>query len=343
MEESLSVKNLVTRTERDPWNAVLGRRPDRYQIPQVGNTLIQQVDHALIERDLDRAFRSGIVFERWAQRLPHFHAKVPAVMASIYTACDLRDRALYKLQQAKRRVERQGCRECRAFYHHRSGRYLIYDHRPKESIREYNKAVALFEELDNPLETAKSLMGRGVAKYLLRLLEDGLADEERALDMIGTDSGIYIVVGSINASAILTSMGNNEAAREKIDHAQAMLKGMKNTERAKLIIRWIRSLLLERTGERADLKLAAQMMDRIAARMRHFEMKAELRVLLADRARVSRDPATTIRIASRAYELEESPRVMKKIERVIRSPTRENVVAWRKALDFYVPSFPASA
>lgn len=64
MEDDLSTKNLVTRTTHDPWNTVVGRRPRSYQIKEVGNTLIESIDHALFERDLEKAIMIGVVFEQ---------------------------------------------------------------------------------------------------------------------------------------------------------------------------------------------------------------------------------------------------------------------------------------
>ena len=341
--KNLATKNLVTRTETDPWNAVVGRRPNIYQIPQVGLSLIEQVDHALFERDMERAIRTGVILERWSQRDPHFRTKAPAVMASIYTVCNLNEIAERKLREAKQRIEKRHCLECEGIYHQRFGVHLIYTNQPRESVTQYDKAVALFEEVDNSFEIAKSLMGRGVAKSILGYFEDALIDEERALDIIGSDRGVYIVMGSINVSAILTKMGKSDIARQKIAETLEMVQGIGNMERPKLLLRWIKALLLEEKDSRNDLKLAGQMMDRIAVRMKKHEMKAELRVLLADRARIAKDPRTITRIARRAHELEETPHVIKLIEKVMREPTKDNIAAWRNALNSYVPPFPVAS
>lgn len=122
-----------------------------------------------------------------------------------------------------------------------------------------------------------------------------------------------------------------------------MLKGIKDIERPKLLIRWIKALLLEDKGKAEDMRRSGAMMDRIAVRMKNLEMKAELKVLLADRARVARNPTTIRRIASRAYDMEHLPHIMKLIEVVIKEPQREHITNWRNSLDAYIPPFPATA
>jgi hypothetical protein len=109
------------------------------------------------------------------------------------------------------------------------------------------------------------------------------------------------------------------------------------------LIRWLKALLLEEKGGREDLKIAGQMLDRIEGRMKSLGMQAELRPLLADRARIARDPGCIRRIASKAFDLEISGRVKPLIEEVIRNPTKAAIVAWRNGLDSYIPPFSTEA
>ena len=124
-----------------------------------------------------------------------------------------------------------------------------------------------------------------------------------------------------------------------IEETQEMLVGEDDLERPKLILRWIRALLLEAQEE---LKEAGEMIDRIEPRMRKLDMKPELRVLLADRARIAKLPATIKRIAKKALDMEDIPRIRELIEQAIQHPTRDNVLKWRNSLDAYVPPFPAT-
>lgn len=66
MGDDLSVKNLVGRTIRDPWKAVLGSRPNTYQISEVGTELTHQVDRALFERKIHTAITNCIILEKWS-------------------------------------------------------------------------------------------------------------------------------------------------------------------------------------------------------------------------------------------------------------------------------------
>ena len=341
MSEDHSIKILVAHTMTDPWNAILGRRPENYQIPEVGFTLMNMIDLAVFERDIEKAIVTGIIFEKWADRMSHFDCKAPAVMSTIYCIGGQMDIAELKVITAKNKV--YDCLDCEAHYLKRYAYYLVSDERPRESIQAYSQAVRLFEELGVPLEQAKCLMNRGLVKSFMHDYGSALADEETAMDLLSPDSGHYLVIGSINRANVLMKMGRQDEARNAVTESQSLLAGMKNVERPKLILRWTTALLLDLTGQEKDRKRAAQMLDRVEYRMRHLSMHREIRVLLADRALVARATRTIKQIARRALGNQISPRVRERIQDVLDDPTREKILKWRNALDSYVPPFVESA
>ncbi len=341
MGEEHSTKNLVSRTETDPWNAILGRRPGSYKMPEVGRTLMNTIDFAVFERRLEKAIVTGVVFEKWAENERHFACKAPAVMSTVYSINGMRNIAEEKLIQARKEIRR--CADCKAHYLKRNGIFLFHGRHLKESLWAYSQAVLLFEELQEDLEQAKCLMGRGIVKTVMHDYENGLDDQEAAMEILNGSSGHYIVVGAINSASILTHMGRLEAAREKVEEAQELLSGIKSVERPKLVLRWIKALLLEDTGEKKDRKLASQMIDRVEDRMRALDMQREIRVLLADRARIARAPHTIRRIARKALAMEDTEPVRTFIQAVIDNTSRGNIVRWRNALDSYVPPFSEAA
>ncbi len=329
-----SVKNRMTRTEKDPWVCILSRRPESYQIPEIGDVLIEAVDQALFERNLGNAIRNGVIFEKWSERDAHFRSKSHAVLGSVYTACDLPSLAREKLMEAK--SEAGNCSDCLAQYHKRMGTFLVYQGMTKEAIHAYGQSVRLFANEGRGLEEGKSLLNRGAARYILHDFRGGLKDEERAIALLGTNGGIHLIMASINLVAILAGMGESESACSKIEELQDMLKGQEGMDRARLVLRWIRALLLEANGE---YKNAGQLLDRVEGRLRKLDMVAELRVLLADRARIARRPATIRKVARKALEIEVSHKIRTMLERIIRKPTPEAIIDWRQALDSYVPPF----
>ncbi|MCP4662943.1 MAG: hypothetical protein GY856_46720 [bacterium] len=330
-----SVKNRMTRTEKDPWACILTRRPDSYRIPEIGDVLIEAVDYALFERKLDNAVRNGVVLEKWAERDTHFTSKAQAVLGSVSTACGALSLADEKLRRAKRGAG--GCSDCLAQYNKRMGTFLVYRGRPKEAVHAYDRAVKLFAGEGNEREEAQSLLGRGGARYVLQDFANGLEDEERAIALLGSAGGFHLVMASINMVAILTGMRRSESAYRKIEEVQNMLKGQERAERPRVLLRWIRALLLETKG---DYKNAGQVLDRVESRLKKLDMKPELRVLFADRARVARSPTLIRNIAKKALYIEDSQRIRSILERIIRSPTPEAIVEWRQALDSYVPPAP---
>ena len=338
MGDDLSIKNLVGRTERDPWTVLIGSRPENYRIREVGLSLIEGVDFALFKRDFHEAITAGVILEKWAEHDLHFDCQAAAVLSCYYSVTGLRSEAEKKLVTAKRKIP-PDCDECKAQYLKRIGTFYLYEHRHQEAYKSYARSARLFLDLGYEKEAGKSMLNQGAALFFMKRLDDALRDERKALELLGEEFSIHIIAASINIARILTELSQVELALSQIETTQEMLKGSERLERPRLILRWIRALLLEVQG---DLKNAGQIMDRIEIRMRSLDMKAELRVLLADRARIARQPSVIKRLAKKAYDIEEIPRVKKVIEKVMNDPTRENILAWRTALDSYIPPFPAT-
>lgn len=341
MVTDLSIKNLVGRTERDPWNAILGSRPEKYRISEVGLTLIEAVDFALFRRNLREAITSGVILEKWAGHDLHFDCKAAAVMASVYSVCGLRLEAEKMLVKAKRHgAPDSNCKEdCKAQYFKRNGTFLMYENRYRDACLLYGRSADLFLDLGEGKEAGKSLLNRGVALAAMKRFDDALEDENRALDLLGEEFSFHIIAAAVNIAAIFMELEQVDLALSQVSHVQDMLKGSDNLERPRLILRWIRALLLVLQG---DLKNAGEMIDRVEVRMKRLDMKFEHRVLLADRARIARQPSIIKRIAKKAYDMEDIPSVRKIIETVMREPTRENILAWRSSLGSYIPPFPVT-
>lgn len=338
MGMSLSKRNLVGRVERDAWKAVIGSRTESYQIDEVGVALIRSVDRALFERKTRDALRMGFILEKWAEHHIHFNAQAPAVMSSVYTVCQLYNDAEYTIVIAGKRVN-PGCKDCQAQYLKRLGTFYFHQRTYTQAIKAYSQSAELFIAIGKFDEAAMSLLNRGASKYYLHQYEEALADEEYALELMGDEFTIYTIMCSINIVGILLALKKLDEALERIKSIQDTLVGESDIERPKLIIRWIRALLLEAEGK---LKDAGEMIDRIEPRMRRYDMKPELKVLLADRARIASQTDIIQIIAGKALEMEEVPRIRRIIETVISDPKREHIILWRDALDSYVPPFPTT-
>jgi tetratricopeptide (TPR) repeat protein len=298
---------------------------------------MERVDHALFERDLDEAISTGVVFQKWAAHDFHFQCKAASVMAAVYAVCRLRGEAEKKLVTAKQRLH-PDCKDCMAVHLDRTGTFLIYEARYQAAHAAYSRASDFFLDLGARRDAGRSILNRGVTLHLMNQHHEALKDEERALELLGDEFNIYIIMASINIASILMHLGKADLALDQIEASQEMLAGINSPERPRLILRWMRALLLE---AQMELKTAGEMLDRIETRMRGLDMTPELRVLLADRARIARRPDVIVRIARKAHAMEDVPRIMAVIEKVANDPSRENILAWRNALDSYVPPFPA--
>ncbi len=330
-----SIKNRVNRTASDPFNCIVGRGPETYRIPEVGDALIEAVDYALFERKLENALIAGILMERWAGADEGDKCKAQAVLGGIYSACGMQPLAEEKFLSAKTLLEDECDRQ--AEYYRRLGTFLWYDNNTQDAQKSYHRSFVLSKRLGDVLGAAKSIIARGSMKWIQRDWESALDDQEAGLDLIkGYAPTYYIVIGaSVNIATILTSTGRTAEARAKIEEIQGQIVGLDGMEKMRVLLRWIRALLLELDGE---TKNAGQMLDRVEARLRKLDMRLELRTVLADRARIARGTASRKKIARKALEIERFPLVRTKIERVIEEPNIEHIQEWRDALDSYVPS-----
>lgn len=215
-------------------------------------------------------------------------------------------------------------RECRSLFRHIQ--------------RRYHCSVALVMILNRQSASWVEVLQRiswMIARELYRMRKKGL-------ELLDGNAGHYILIGTSNSAWFLTRLGRRNEARGKVAEAQDILSGLKKVERPKLILRWIKSLLLEDTGGKNERKIAGQMLDRVEVSMQSHGMDRERRVLLADRARIARAPYTIKQIARKALALETSRRVRICIEAVLSNPTRDNICKWRDSLDSYVPPFTDS-
>ena len=163
----------------------------------------------------------------------------------------------------------------------------------------------------------RSKVLRGAASWRLRDYERALADQEHGIGMLeNVASSDYITIQAlVNIVSIKVSMGHVDEALKRIESMQACLKGedSQGVERTRLILRWLRALVLEITGE---MKCAGQILDRIEARLRAYDMRAELKVLLADRARMASSESLVKRIVGSTASAE----MTTKKSRMIDSP-----------------------
>lgn len=304
----------------------------------MGVSLIHSVDRSLFERKNRDALRTGFILEKWAEHHIHFNAQVPAVMSSVYSVCQLYHDAEYTIVVAGKRVD-PDCKDCQAQYLKRLGTFHFHQRTHAQAIKAYSQSAELFIAIGKPGEAAVSVLNRGASKYYLHQHEEALADQEYALKLIGDEFNMYTVMCSINIVGILLALEKLDEALERIKSIQDTLVGEHDIERPKLILRWVRALLLEAEG---NLKDAGEMIDRIEPRMRRYDMKPEMKALLADRARIARQTEIIQDIAGKALEMEEIPRIKRIIEAVISNPKRENIISWRNSLNSYVPPFPTT-
>jgi tetratricopeptide (TPR) repeat protein len=344
MELNASIKNKISRTVKDPWSCVLGRRPEGYSSPDIGLSLIESVDKALFERDYEEALTVSIILKKWSQRRPDFSALAEVTLGGVFTVCGLVSLAERKLENAKRKIDMtQSTPCCIAEYHRRYGIFLLHQARNKEAIGNLGAAFEEFTKEGEILGAAKSVIAQGVARWKLRDHENALKDEERGIRMLDDFvSTSYVTIQALaNIALLKIELGRIDEAVGEIEAILEAIKGdgSQGAERTRIILRWLRALVLEVKGK---MKSAGQILDRVETRLKKLDMKSELRVLLADRARVARSEPLVKRIAGRALEMETEAHVRKILEAVIDSPSAENLQLWRKSLDTYVPMMVAA-
>lgn len=335
-----SVKNLVARTRKDQWACILTRQPDAYQIPEIGALLIELTDHALFERRYPDAIRVAVIFEKWADRNTLFAPKAKAVLGAVMMSCG-KIMFAEELIMAAIRIAGDSI-ECLAECHRRLGTLLLYQDRATEALGEYSTSIEQFEKIDSQAFVMFNLVNRGAGNWILGDYEHALQDLDRAIRLYDEETmpRFYLTAASINMVSVLTSKGRTRDAQALIEEIQADVTGKDHMERVRLILRWLRALLLDIHGER---KIANQILDRVDDRMAQLNMYNERRVLLADKARLARFERTISTIAQKALAIEQTPSVAKKIEEVLKEPTPQKIQEWRSSIDTYLPPFLTAA
>ena len=341
MLKEQKIRSLVSRARKNPWQPILSRTAPRYRIPEIGDLYIETIDESLFERRFDNAMRQVVLFEKWSETSRDYSPRAKAAFGTILLICEKMNLADREIRSAVTQAESVGSSICVAECERRLGMLLWYQNRHRDAIGTYTSSLRRFEQEEDSRGVVINFINRGIAYWKLKKYDLALTDEEAAISLINeTMPGFYVVAASLNIAAIYASRGDHEMALQQIENTQAMIKGLDGMSRARLILRWIRGLLLESEGK---LKRAIEMLERVDRQMVLLDMDIERRVLLADTARIAKNPDKIIRIAERAVRLEDSPHVTTIVNKVIKEPSYENVLAWRDALDTYIPPFPAAA
>ncbi|MCP5115290.1 MAG: hypothetical protein GY953_31060 [bacterium] len=158
-----SIKSLVARTRNDPWSAVVGRRPQSYRIPEVGDTLIELIDQALFERQFDELSDRVSVFKQWAKHSPSFKPKALAAEGTFFLVCGKMSVAEEKIMKGSQLAADQDgpLAEC----YRRLAVLHLHQRKFSSAVRTCNVSMQHFERATNALGVAINFINRGLAKW----------------------------------------------------------------------------------------------------------------------------------------------------------------------------------
>ncbi len=290
---------------------------------------------AINEHNVESALERALIARQVSASLSDHHmiCRASAALGSAFRLAGCYDLSREKMKEAKLAAGR--CLSCIAEVERRWAVLNLYENRYEESLQQLNLAADTFESLSKRADLAKVLVTRGIVWWKLGQPEKALADEHAAIDNFSDDMpSFYYISAMLNATAFSLENDHAEMTLQAIQHLREVLKGVAGCSRVRVLVRWVRGLLLKKMGR---LKSAAELLESAESGMIRLSMKPELRALYADLAGTKKREDAIVRVAKKALKIEASEEVCLAIQRVVRDPTPTNVVAWRSALDSPFP------
>ena len=216
--------------------------------------------------------KHSVIFEKWAEENDTFRLRAKAAAGAVLLhsgASVMAERLILgSVEQARKSGHATTIAECER----RLGLLLWFQHRHQKAIQVYSISHRRFQDEGQIAEAAISLISRGVVFWRVGDRDNALADEERAVSMIGKKANempyFYLVAACLNLAGLHAASGSTGLALEKIENAQEIFRGIDSMEKARLLLRWIRALLLEVNG---GVKRAGEMLERVERRMVDME------------------------------------------------------------------------
>ena len=126
-----TTRRLMTFASQDPWRAI---EKSKYANKETAYWLVDQVDEAIYESNIDQALLLSFLLRRIAEKVgdPHVHCRASAVMGSAYRLASLYSLANRMLRQAEKYAA--DCPECRGEVCRRWGVVLHYEHQHEAAL-----------------------------------------------------------------------------------------------------------------------------------------------------------------------------------------------------------------
>lgn len=336
-------KKLLTEIQKDPW---LGMEWTACHEEPIAEMYVILIDDAIFEGDRKKALELAYIFRGVSRRVGsrHIECKSEACLGSAFRFSHLFDLADEQLERARELVG--SCHDCQGEVWKRRGAMLYYIAQYEESLGCYHRALGHMEQCGDKFKICDVLLGRAGVYRLLEGNSKGMEDVVRAIDLIFPEmpsryyiaaavNAISLAAGSDDEAAYVTAMAIAERLREK-------MKGIKIHSRVRGIVRWIRGLAFEKLR---DITNGVRFLESAISTFERLDMREERKTAMADLARIRRkgkqretNDRHILRLIEETLRLDVDEETVSILERSRSDPSESNILAWRSALDSYVPN-----
>ncbi len=341
-------KQLIAQIEKDPWIALEWKA---CHSEEVAEALVEVVDRTIFERDVKKALEYSYALRGLASRIgsDRIVCKAEACLGSTFRILDRYDLAIAQMEHAERLA--RSCdqhNECLGDVYKRRGTLSFYQYQYDESLSFLNAALTCFEEAPNKQEREISavLLLRSGTSRLLGKNREGLRDIQEAVSlMTPTMPSRYFVAAAVNAISLAAACCDEEIyslALSIADELREKVKGGELHPRVRGVLRWIRGLAFEKL---CDQKNAVRCLESAISTFDRLGMVPEQKVAMADLARVRRkgkqretNDRHILRLIEATLRLDVNEETARILARAKEDPSESNILAWRSALDSYVPN-----
>ncbi|MCP4556341.1 MAG: hypothetical protein GY836_13045 [Herbaspirillum sp.] len=261
-------------------------------------------------------------------------------------------RMVSEFEEAKRVLKEalalaDGCSCCLCDLYRRKGLLHLYQSENEEAHRFFNAAITEYEKVDDYDGVGRALVSRGISHFYLASVDAALADEDRALQLLSSESPQIYHLAALNNIAGFLALGDDHhffRASQHLASFRETLKGVVGFSSVRVRLRWIDGLILARLG---DYRPAVQMLENAQGALIRLRQDPEVVAISADLAMLyherSNYPAI-VRIANNCLRtLPVCGKVRALLAKLARSAARETkrtlkiITALRCAVDVPVP------
>ncbi|MCP4549749.1 MAG: hypothetical protein GY835_25115 [bacterium] len=241
----------------------------------------------------------------------------------------------------------EGCSCCLCDLYRRKGLLHLYQADNEEAHKFFNLAIAEYKNIEDTDGVGRTLVSRGISHFYLVGVDEALADEDRALQLLSSETPQIFHLAALNNIAGFLALGDERHFSRVSQHLanfREKLKGVDGFSSVRVRLRWIDGLVLARIGE---YRRAIQMLENAQGALLRLRQDPEVVAISADLSRLyyeKENYRAINRVASKCLRtIDVQGKVRSLLERLASFAARETkrtldvITSLRAAVDVPVP------